>query len=119
MNPYSEEEFLEETNGSMRSEERTEQQTSPMAGTSTSLFQQEIEKQHSVEISSTRPQRKQGSDIKKTLTEIKENNDLVRMQLYNHLMRTAPTNQQRLMSAYDIQEKKMILSHFKPKIQQL
>ena len=30
----------------------------------------------------------------------------------------APTNQQRLMSAYDIQEGKMILSHFKPKMQQ-
>ena len=40
------------------------------------------------------------------------------MQLYNHLMRTEPTNQQRLMVSYDIQEKKMILSHFKPKTQQ-
>ena len=30
----------------------------------------------------------------------------------------APTNQQRLMSAYDIQEGKMILSHFKPKMLQ-
>ena len=30
----------------------------------------------------------------------------------------APTNQQRLMSAYDIQEGKMILNHFKPKMQQ-
>lgn len=30
----------------------------------------------------------------------------------------APTNQQRLMSAYDIQEGKMILSDFKPKMQQ-
>lgn len=30
----------------------------------------------------------------------------------------APTNQQRLMSAYDIQEQKMTLSHFRPTMQQ-
>ena len=30
----------------------------------------------------------------------------------------APTNQQRLMSAYDIKEGKMIMSYFKPKVQQ-
>ena len=30
----------------------------------------------------------------------------------------APTNQQKLMYAYDIKEGKMILSHFKPKVQQ-
>jgi len=30
----------------------------------------------------------------------------------------APTNQNRLMSAYDIKEGKMIMSYFKPKVQQ-
>jgi len=30
----------------------------------------------------------------------------------------APTNQQRLMSAYDIKEGKMIMSYFKPKVHQ-
>ena len=38
----------------------------------------------------------------------------VRFQLYNHLLKMAPTNQQRLMSAYDIAEGKMTMSHFMP-----
>lgn len=38
--------------------------------------------------------------------------------MYNQLLRKAPTNQQRLMVAYDIQEGKMTLSHFKPIVQQ-
>ena len=118
MNPYSEEEFVEYTTSTMRDQERAEQQKSPLPGTSASSFQQELERQHSVEVSSTRPQSRQSSDIKKTFTDIKARNDPVRMQLYNHLLRTTPTNQQRLMAAYDIQEKKMILSHLKPKTQQ-
>jgi len=75
-----------------------------------------------VEITSTRPQNKQqskkGSDIKRAFTEIKARNETIRIQLYNQLLRMAPTNQQRLMAAYDIQEGKMTLSHFKPTMQQ-
>ncbi len=36
------------------------------------------------------------------------------MQLYNHLLKMAPTNQQRLMSVYYVHEGKMIMSHFMP-----
>jgi len=71
-----------------------------------------------VEFSSAKQQIKQGSNLKKTFTEIKAKNEPIRIQIYNHLLRMAPTNQQRLMSAYDIQEGKMILSHFKPKMLQ-
>ena len=67
---------------------------------------------------STKQQSKQGSDIKKAFTDIKARNEPVRFQLYNQLLRMAPTNQQRLMAAYDIQEGQMTLSHFRPTIQQ-
>jgi len=75
-----------------------------------------------VEVTSTSPQRKQqrkeSSGIKKAFIEINAKNEPIRIQLYNQLLRMAPANQQRLMSAYDIQEGKMILNHFKPKMQQ-
>ena len=86
--------------------------------TSASSFQQEQERQQGVQVTSTRQQSKQGSDIKKEFTEIKARNGPVRFQLYKQLLRMAPTNQQRLMAAYDIQEGKMTLSHFRPTIQQ-
>jgi len=57
-----------------------------------------------VEVSSTRPQSKQGFEIKKTFTEIKAQNDPLRLQLYNQFLKITPANQQRLMSAYDIKE---------------
>jgi len=49
--------------------------------------------------------------------DIKARNEPVRYRLYNQLLRMAPTNQHRLMAAYDISEGKMTLSHFRPTIQ--
>jgi len=118
LNPYSEEEFAEETTGNLRDEGTSEQQIPPFLETSTSSFQQEKERQLGVEVTSTKQQRKQGSDIKRAFTKIKARNELVRFQLYNQLLRMDPTNQQRLMAAYDIQAGKMTLSHFRPTIQQ-
>ena len=46
--------------------------------------------------------------------EIKRRNEPLRLQIYNQLLKMAPTNQQRLMSAYDITEGKMTMSHFMP-----
>lgn len=77
-----------------------------------------MERQHSLEFSSARPQGNKGSDINRTFTEIKAKNEPIRIQLYNQLLKMTPTNQQRLMSAYEIQEGKMILIHFKPKMKQ-
>jgi len=71
-----------------------------------------------VEVSSTRPPSKQTSDIKRTFIELKARNDPLRLQIYNQYIKMAPTKQQRLMSAYDIKEGKMIMSYFKPKVQQ-
>ena len=42
----------------------------------------------------------------------------MRIHVYNQYLKMAPTNQNRLMSAYDIKEGKMIMSYFKPKVQQ-
>jgi len=71
-----------------------------------------------VEVSSSRQQSRQSFDIKKVFTDIKARNELVRYHLYNQLLRMAPTNQQRLMATYDIQEGKMTLIHFRPIMQQ-
>ena len=50
--------------------------------------------------------------------DIKARNDPLRRQIYNRYLKMAPKNQQRLMSAYDIKESKLVMSHFKPKVQQ-
>jgi len=89
-----------------------------MIDTSTSSHRQELERQHSVEVSSIRPPSKQTSDVKGTFTEIKARNDPLRLQIYDQYLKMAPTKQRRLMSAYDIKEGKMIMSYFKPKVQQ-
>lgn len=90
----------------------------PSVETSAISFQQEQERQQGVEVSSSRQQSRQSSDIKKVFIDIKAINEPVRYQLYDQLLKMAPTNQQRLMEAYDIQEGKMTLSHFRPIIQQ-
>jgi len=106
LNPHSKEEIVEETIDSLRGKRITSQQTSPVIQTSTSSHRQELERQQSVEVSSTRPQSKQASDIKNTFTKIKARNDSLRIQIYNQYLKMAPTNQQRWMFAYDIKERK-------------
>lgn len=93
-------------------------ETFPIGGSSTNSQRQELERQKSVEISFFKPPGKEASDIKKTFTKIKARNDPLRLQIYNQYLKMAPTNQQRLMSTYDIKEGKMIISYFKPKVQQ-
>lgn len=117
LSPLSEEEIIEQTTKSLRGE-RVTQQTSPVVDTSSSSQRQELERQHSLEVSSIGPPSKQTSNIKRTLTEIKARNDPLRLQIYNQYLKMAPTKQKILMSAYDIKEGKMIMSYFKPKVQQ-
>ena len=118
LNPLSEEEIIEETTESLREERAVSQKTPPFGETSPSSQRQELERQHSVEVSSTRPQSKQALEIIKTFTKIKARNDPVRLQIYNQYLKMASSSQQRLMSAYDIKEGKMLMSYFKPKLQQ-
>ncbi len=79
INPLSEDEFIEESTGSLRGDNMVSQETSPVIETSTSSHRKDLGKQHSVEVSSTRPQSKQGSNIKRIFTEIKAQNDPLRL----------------------------------------
>ena len=93
LNPLSKEKIGEETIDSQREERAVSQQTFPLGVTSTSSQRQELERQHSVEVSSLRPQIKEALDIKKTFTEIKVRNDSMRLQMHNEYLKMAPTNQ--------------------------
>jgi len=79
LNPLSEEEFIQETIGNLREEIVVSQDTSPVTEISASSHRQEIGRQHSVEFSSTRPQSKQSSNIKRAFTQIKAKNDPIRI----------------------------------------
>ena len=112
VDPPVEEEISEEFLESPRRDRETSQQTP------TSSFQQEQERQHGIEVSSSTQQSKWPPGIKATFMEIKAQNELLRVQLYDQFLKATPTKKQRLMAAYDFKEEKMILSHFKPKVQQ-
>ena len=90
----------------------------PSMEASASSFQQEQERTAGGEVSSSSQQRGGELSIKQQFIDIKKRNEPIRIQLYNHLLKMAPTNQQRLMSAYDVQEGKMIMSHFMPAVMQ-
>ena len=109
LNPLSEEEMPPEQSLAMGP---------PSREASTTSFQQNQEGIMGGEVSSSSMQREGEMGIKQQFIEIKKRNEPIRLQLYNHLLKMAPTNQQRLMSAYDVQEGKMIMSHFAPVVQQ-
>ena len=109
LNPFSEEEMPERPTKGM---------VPPSIVTLASSFRQEQERQQGAEVSSSGQQTWSESIIKKQYIDIKARNEPVRYQLYNQILRMTPTNQQRLMAAYDIQEGKMTLSHFRPTMQQ-
>jgi len=112
VDPPVKEEISEEVLESPRRDRETSQQTP------TSSFQQEQERQHGMEVSSSTQQSKRPPGIKATFMEIKAQNELLRVQLYDQFLKATPAKKQRLMAAYDFKEEKMILSHFKPKVQQ-
>jgi len=64
----------------------------PSTEASASSFQQELERPLGGEISSSGQQRRAESGIKKQFIDIKARNEPVRLQLYNHLLKMAPTN---------------------------
>jgi len=105
-----EEDTVEDITESTRGERAINQQTSA------SSHRQERERQHGMEVSSSRSQAKKPSDIKQSFMEIKAQNESLRIQLYDQFLKMTPSKQHRLMATYDIKEEKMILSHFKPKV---
>ena len=104
------EEISEEVQGSPRKDKEGSQQTA------TGSFQQEQEGQHGMEVSSLVQQSKKPSSTKASFKEIKAQNELLRVQIYEQFLKATPTKQERLMAVYDLKEEKMILSHFKPKV---
>jgi len=75
VDPLPKEEIIEKITESPREERATSQQTS------TSSHRQEMERQHGMEVSSSRSQSKKRSDIKQTFMEIKAQNESLRIQL--------------------------------------
>jgi len=57
-------------------------------------------------------------DIRESYKEIKARNERLKAQTYGQYLKMAPTNQTRLMSAYDVKEGKMQMTFMKPTTQQ-
>ena len=74
----------------------------PSMEASASSFQQEQERTVGGEVSSSSHLRGAETGIKQQFIDIKKRNEPLKIQLYNHLLKMAPTNQQRLMSTYDV-----------------
>ena len=104
------EEISEEVLDSPRKEGGDNQQTGTIS------FQQEQGLQLGLEVSSSSQQSKKPSSTKASFKQIKAQNDLLRIEVYKQFLKATPAKQERLMSVYDIQEEKMILSHFNPKV---
>lgn len=79
---------------------------------------QMLERQLSVEGSSFNKPTDRDMDIKDRFKEIKMRNEKLKAQSYAQYLKLTPTNQTRLMSAFDIKKGKMQMSFIKPTVQQ-
>lgn len=95
-----EEEISEEILESQRRDREGSQKTP------TSSFQQELDRQHAMEVSSSTQQSKRPASVKASFKEIKAQNELLRVQLYDEFLKATPAKQERLMAAYGIKEEK-------------
>ena len=86
----------------------------PSQEISASSSQQELDRTMGGEVSSSSQQKEERVSIKQQFIDIKRRSDPIKVQLYNHLLNMAPSNQQRLMSTFDVGEGKLTLSHFMP-----
>ena len=82
--------------------------------TSASSLQQEQDRTALGEVSSSGQGKSRAESIKDFFRDAKRRSEPLKIKLYNYLLNMAPSNQQRLMSAYDVQEAKLTLSHFTP-----
>ena len=76
-----------------------------------------LERQLSVEVSSFSRPADRDHDIKEKYKEIKARNERLQVQTYAQYLKLTPTNQTRLMSAYDIKQGKLQMSFIKPTTQ--
>lgn len=82
--------------------------------TGTSSFQQEQTLQLGLEVSSSSQLTKKPKNTKASFKQIKAQNELLRAEVYKQFVDATPAQQERLLSVYDIQQEKLLLSHFKP-----
>ena len=78
---------------------------------------QMLERQLIVKVSSFSRPADKDKDIKDRYKEIKMRNEKLKAQSYAQCLKLTPTNQTRLMSAFDIKEGKMQMSFVKPTVQ--
>ncbi len=81
---------------------------------SASSLQQEQDRTALGEVSSSGQDKSRAAGIKDFFKDAKRRSEPLKIRLYNYLLNMAPSNQQRLMAAYDVQEAKLTLSHFTP-----
>jgi len=82
--------------------------------TSASSIQHEQDRTALGEVSSSGQGKSRAEGIKDFFRDAKRRSEPLKIKLYNYLLNMAPSNQQRLMSAYDVHEAKLTLSHFTP-----
>src|ERR1700733_8302071 len=85
--------------------------------TSASSMHQEQDRAALGEVSSSGQDKNTAAGIKDFFKDAKRRSEPIKIKLYNYLLNMAPSNQQRLMAAYDVQEAKMTMSHFTPTVQ--
>jgi len=73
-----------------------------------------LEREQSIEVSSFRMPTDRDQDIRERYKNIKSNNERLKAETYVQYVKMAPTNQTRLMSAYDVKEVKMQMKFMKP-----
>jgi len=108
--PEAEGEISEELEGSQNRERQESQQTT------TSSAHPEHPQQHTVEVSSSKQQGQKPATVKEGFIEIKAQNELLRVQLYEQFLNTTPAKKQRLMAAFDFKDEKMIFTHLRPRV---
>lgn len=120
LNLVLEQDFTEETIGATSTERERSRLATPFGGTlepSTSHTHM-LERKQSVEVSSFRMRANRDQDIRERYKYIKARNERLKAQTYAKYLKMAPTNQTRIMSAYDVKVGKMQMTFFKPTTQQ-
>ena len=67
---------------------------------------QMIEKQHSIEASSSQPAEEKDLDIKEKYKKIKHKNEEIKTKIYSQFLKQKPGNQNRLLSTFDYSKNK-------------
>lgn len=118
MNPVSEQKYTKETIEVTNTKGNRNRPITLSEGTPSTSQTHGLERQLSLEVSSFRMPTDKDYYIKERYREIKARNDKLKVQTYAQYLKMTPTNQARLMLAFDIKEGKMQMNFIKPTTQQ-